>query len=87
MKATKKPITVEYYPCEEKYLNKIMEWSTKETPIKRISFVGNPFLFELEITTPEGKMYATDKDMIIKGVNGEVYPCKKDIFDKTYNYD
>jgi hypothetical protein len=23
-------------------------------------------------------------DMLITGVNGEIYPCKKDIFDKTY---
>jgi len=29
-------------------------------------------------------MYANPGDMIIKGVNGEFYPCKPDIFDKTY---
>ena len=29
-------------------------------------------------------MYAEIGDYIIKGVNGEFYPCKPDIFEKTY---
>lgn len=36
------------------------------------------------IKTPEGKMYIEPTDMIITGVKGERYPCKKDIFDMTY---
>ena len=32
----------------------------------------------------EGKMYAHLGDYIIKGVNGEFYPCKPDVFAKTY---
>lgn len=38
----------------------------------------------LKIFTLEGTMMASIGDYIIKGVNGEVYPCKPDIFDKTY---
>lgn len=38
----------------------------------------------LSITTLEGVMTARVGDWIIKGVNGEVYPCKPDIFEKTY---
>ena len=38
----------------------------------------------LEIDTLEGKMIANQGDYIIKGVNGEFYPCKPDIFRKTY---
>lgn len=38
----------------------------------------------LEIKTLEGIMRADDGDYIIKGVNGEFYPCKPDIFKKTY---
>lgn len=38
----------------------------------------------LEITTLEGIMTASVDDYIIKGVNGEFYPCKPDIFQKTY---
>lgn len=36
------------------------------------------------IPTLEGTMKFTPDDMLITGVNGEVYPCKKDIFEKTY---
>ena len=38
----------------------------------------------LEITTLEGGLLASWGDYIIKGVNGEFYPCKPDIFEKTY---
>lgn len=36
------------------------------------------------IETLEGTMKASVGDYIIKGVNGEFYPCKPDIFEKTY---
>jgi hypothetical protein len=36
------------------------------------------------IKTLEGVMIANANDWIIKGVNGEIYPCKPDIFEKTY---
>lgn len=38
------------------------------------------------IATLEGLMRASCGDFIIKGVNGEFYPCKPDIFKKTYEY-
>lgn len=38
----------------------------------------------LRIKTLEGVMEVSDGDYIIKGVNGEFYPCKPDIFEKTY---
>lgn len=38
----------------------------------------------LSIVTLEGTMVATESDYIIKGVDGEFYPCKKTIFEKTY---
>ena len=37
------------------------------------------------IDTLEGKMKADVGDWIITGVNGEQYPCKPDIFNKTYD--
>ena len=37
-----------------------------------------------DIKTLEGLMHVSDGDWIIKGVNGEFYPCKPDIFEKTY---
>ncbi|MCI8673108.1 MAG: hypothetical protein HFI89_06420 [Lachnospiraceae bacterium] len=39
---------------------------------------------ELIIHTMEGDMKASPGDWIITGVNGEKYPCKPDIFQKTY---
>lgn len=38
----------------------------------------------LLIPTLEGDILASDGDWIIQGVNGEFYPCKPDIFEKTY---
>ncbi len=38
----------------------------------------------LTVATLEGNMRATISDFIIKGVDGEFYPCKKSIFEKTY---
>lgn len=38
----------------------------------------------LRIDTLEGEMTAQLGDYVIKGVNGEFYPCKPDIFEKTY---
>ena len=38
----------------------------------------------LGIDTLEGRMYATDGDFIIRGVEGEFYPCKPEIFAATY---
>ena len=40
---------------------------------------------ELQIVTPEGVMTAFQGDWIIKGVVGELYPCKSDIFEVTYD--
>jgi hypothetical protein len=38
----------------------------------------------VDIVTLEGIMRATSSDWIIKGVKGEFYPCKPDIFEATY---
>ncbi|MNW43547.1 hypothetical protein D3C74_207480 [compost metagenome] len=38
----------------------------------------------MQIETLEGVMQASSGDYIIKGVKGEIYPCKPDIFEATY---
>jgi len=43
------------------------------------SFSSGPVIFTLE-----GKMKVSDGDYIIKGIKGEYYPCKPDIFEMTY---
>ncbi len=40
---------------------------------------------EQVIATLEGAMKITNGDFIIKGVKGEFYPCKSDIFEATYD--
>ncbi len=39
---------------------------------------------EITIPTLEGNMQAAPGDWIIRGVKGEFYPCKPDIFEMTY---
>ena len=41
-------------------------------------------MIRLKIPTLEGLMIAGENDWIIKGVTGEFYPCKPDIFEQTY---
>jgi len=82
MKARKLPVEIEYYPCEMEYIDDIMNWSTKERPIRKETRI-NAWRY-IYITTLEWEMTAKEWDIIIKGVNWEVYPCKKDIFEKTY---
>lgn len=40
---------------------------------------------ELHIKTLEGLMHVSEDDWIIRGVKGELYPCKPDIFETTYD--
>ena len=53
-------------------------------------FIGEAYtaspdhLGQVGIQTLEGTMWADDGDYIIRGVQGEVYPCKPDIFEQTY---
>lgn len=51
--------------------------------------LSSPLLKPIEIChkirTLEGYMILSVGDVIIKGVNGEFYPCKPEIFEKTYN--
>jgi hypothetical protein len=47
---------------------------------------GAPCRIGLWIPTLEGLMLGIENDWIIKGVQGEIYPCKPDIFEATYEY-
>lgn len=42
-------------------------------------------IIEATISTREGVMTASEGDWIIRGVKGELYPCKPDIFAATYD--
>lgn len=46
--------------------------------------IGGTGTHYLSIVTLEGTMKADEGDWVIKGVKGEIYPCKPDIFEMTY---
>ena len=83
MKARKLPVEIEFYPCEVEYLEKILEWSTEKRPIIP-TFSWNWTFLSLSIDTLEGHYHWDCKDVVIKWIKWEVYPCKKDIFEMTY---
>ena len=64
----------------------ICEWSDHAAYIHRHwDRMGQELLkITLGIATLEGEMEAEAGSWIIRGVNGEYYPCKPDIFEKTY---
>lgn len=89
MKYRKKPVVIEAITFDE-----FVEYGKKHAD----SFVNDvPWHFEYngwEVTHETDKCYLiptlegihkfTPDDMLITGVNGEIYPYKKDIFEKTY---
>lgn len=79
VKYRKKPVEIEAIFWDGSYeaAQKINEWNGKLFwPIEDDR--------RMKIPTLEGLMNASVGDYIIKGVQGEFYPCKPDIFEKTY---
>jgi len=52
--------------------------------VNKVNDLGIPANAQFVIQTLEGNMNVSEGDWIIKGVNGEFYPCKPDIFAMTY---
>jgi hypothetical protein len=77
----KKPVVIEaaIFSGELENAEQIIQWSNNE-----VSMSEDGILDRLVIKTLEGEMTASVGDYIIRGVNGEFYPCKPDIFSKTY---
>jgi hypothetical protein len=86
MKYRKKPVVVEAVPTRDIQKAAEHNWTALPSWI-RDEYERGHIIFTPEavyIKTLEGNMKAEPSDMIIRGVNGEIYPCKPDIFDKTY---
>lgn len=83
MKYRKKPVIIEAIQFEDTSdrIIEIHEFMGGDTIRVNYEDKDNPYL---KIETLEGTMKASVGDYIIKGVNGEFYPCKPDIFEKTY---
>lgn len=77
-KYQKKPVVIEAVQWDgtDICLSEIVHWMNCE--------VQNLENNKLGIETLEGVMEASVGDFIIKGIKGEFYPCKPDIFEQTY---
>lgn len=81
-KFRKKPVVIEamQVPPEDDNWKEIIEWVTEKAGDRPVEVKQWGFL----IHTLEGLMEAGEGDWIICGVQGELYPCKPDIFEQTY---
>ncbi len=86
-KFRKKPVVIEAVRWHENR-------KFSETPDWLIDAISKPpktegavfrWLDDIRIFTKEGVMQATPGDYIIRGVKGELYPCKPDIFEATHD--
>ena len=75
MKYRKKPIVIEAEPFDKSVLP--LPFSDRGDPC----CLGPDGWY---IATLEGNHVLTDGDMVIRGIKGEFYPCKPDIFEATY---
>lgn len=88
MKYIKKPVIVEAFQLNERGLvGEDWFWDA----VSRNDIITHDFgkwshhgPAWCEIKTLEGVMVAKTGDYIIRGVKGEIYPCKADIFEETY---
>jgi hypothetical protein len=76
---TKKPVTIEALQWTGNNIDEVVEFCNV-CYLKPVD--GKE---QLQILTLEGPMTASEGDMIIKGIQGEFYACKPDIFDKSYD--
>jgi hypothetical protein len=91
MKYRKKPVVIDAIQWTGDNLREVIDFTGKhprwsewfaswEDYEERVRKDGGIF----KIITLEGTIKASPGDWIIRGVNGEHYPCKPDIFSKTY---
>ena len=80
----KKPVEIEAWEFTREALKSNDSWvRLYENELHLISQYAGEVIY-IEIDTLEGTMRANLGDFIIKGVQGEFYPCKPDIFEQTY---
>ena len=86
--ATKKPVTIDFVEWTGKNLLEVIRFTGQNASAMDYKWEDYEDLVKtkgLKIFTLEGSHMATVGDMIIKGVLGECYPCKPDIFPLTYD--
>lgn len=80
-KYRKKPVEIEAIQWTGDNRDEIWEFC----PLSYFNTDLETGMLSLMVQTLEGFMQASIGDYIIKGVKGEFYPCKPDIFDMTYD--
>ena len=76
MKFRKKPIVIEAF---RPGIDEMPDWMSEQPGFELWTCFDKAV-----IKTLEGDMKVTKGDWIIKGIKGEIYPCKPDIFEATY---
>lgn len=82
-KYRKKPVVIDAWQFTKKNYNTGVPDLFKDESIKFWPLYGGEIVVG-EISTLEGVLGVSENDWVIRGVNGEFYPCKPDIFEKTY---
>ena len=91
MKYKKKPVVIEAIQWNGQNTKQILEFMGQKVDLSNQIAQDRFYDYELslqngwEITTLEGGHIASINDFIIKGIKGEFYPCKPDIFELTYD--
>lgn len=82
----KKPVVIEAkkYDGTMESARSIAAWAHEGCPPEANAVISVSVGQCLTVRTLEGMMTASAGDYIIKGVNGEFYPCKPDVFEKSY---
>ena len=86
MKYRKKPVEIEAWQFNDTFQT-APGWMIKAVQDGTVYVVPDKLknrTIHMFIKTLEGEMCAEPNDWIIKGVKGELYPCKPDIFEQTY---
>lgn len=91
MQFRKKPVVIEAVRfghaeyADEVTFSEVPKWLSEAIAEEILSFefLGEDYWYAV-VHTLEGKMYGSPGDWLIRGVEGELYFCKPDIFEKTY---
>lgn len=82
-KYRKKPVVIDAEQFTDELKDRTLNWAQQFQMNIIPDWDGNGIPI-IKIPTLEGEMVASLGDWIIRGVSGEMYPCKPDIFEKTY---
>lgn len=74
----KKPIPVEARQYTGDNFLELQDWSSDHVELSDYRDDA------ICVYTPEGLLWFNEGDYVIKGAHGEFYPCRKDIFEETY---